>query len=757
MRWLLLLLSAVFTHAQENSFDEVARYLNPNGDFYLYLNSDQVGEKLMEFTKSLEEMVQGIDGDGAKAIEGMREMWRESGLLQLKGIGMSSVLWKEGVYANRSVAFHGDNPVTGKLWKLGAGEPHGFDGLSLMPANTVAGFTGTFRIDELFTFMTTLIPQMDPNAERGLDGVRQQWKEQGDDLDATMAAFTGEITVIVTMNPAKLRQISPEISIPEIGVLLSLGVRDDQFYRALAREIEKAPKAEPLDLPAVEGFSVHDPDRGPLRFQATLAKSATRIFLATNPELLADALATENRLADSDEFARLHDGLPARGNQLLFVSKTLTSQIKRIVRGELEKQVGPAGDAKKWAEHKGELPKLQIHGVPLDAKKLLDGALAKPAEARPGSKLLAYLDALGDYQGCIVTVHEDDAAVAYSNESVSLPARGMVSMGAIASAMILPRIAMSNRQTQLAHGQNNSTEALRQKGLGKLRRLGGAIRAISGEDRENRELPATLAVISDSKELPATAEIWDCPGTPKKTFHVSESDYVYLGAKLIDWAADADTRVIVHSPAGAYEGKWVNFLFLDGHVESRSGADPKAIVEEAGWIYGVREGELDAVKPPEAYDFLLEDGKLVLLDAADAREVGRAHPSEAFDIPDLELTAIAPWESLCWVGSSSGLFRYDAKALSWSRFAIERTHVDVPVDTLTLDGDLLQVGFAEKSTTFNLKTRSWQTAVVPPPEAVPETVELARETKPSFLVIVLVLLVLGVTIFAFRRRSGGAE
>jgi prepilin-type processing-associated H-X9-DG protein len=753
VRYLFILLACVgLARAQEeapSSFREVTRYLNPDGDFYLYLNSAQWGEKLLKMSEKLELLAQAVEPKQAaetKAIfAGVREILQESGLMQVKGLGMSSVLWQEGLYANRSVAYHGDAPVTAKLWQIAAGEAQRFEGLAMMPENTVLGFTGNLRLDLLFDFLSTL-----PSTEKALEELRQQWREKGRDLDAVMAGFAGDVTLIVTIDPEKRRQLPPH-SIPEFGLLAAFDVRDHSLYELVAKDLERAPQSEPLELPGVQGLTVRGQERGPIRLQPTVAKSANRLYLASNPDVLTAALATDGRLADSAEFKRLHEGLPEQGNHLLFVSRAITAQIKQFVRKGLQAEVGPTGKAQVWAKHRQQLPKLHMHGVPLDGPALLDAALAK--EEPPGVDVMRYLDALGDYQGCIVNVQQADAMVSYSNESVSMPARGLVSLGVAAAGIMIPRVAIRARNAQRAN-----QHALRAHGMSKLRRLGTAIIAIAGEDRENRELPADFAAISKTGKLPATGEVWDCPGTPRRTFHVSETDYVYLGAKLIDWAADAHKRVILHSPAGAYEGKFVNFLFLDGHVETRPGNDPRAIVEQQGWIYGVREGERDAVKPPESYDFRLAEGQLVLLDVEDEREVGRAHPSEAFDMPDLQLTAVAPWGDLCWVGSSSGLFRYDAKARSWSRFAIARTDLDVPVDSLAIEGELLLVGYAAaKSARFNLETRTWlAAAVVPTASAAAPVSEAAPQAKVNvsmLLVAGLFVLLLAIAIIASRRRA----
>ena len=124
-------------------------------------------------------------------------------------------------------------------------------------------------------------------------------------------------------------------------------------------------------------------------------------------------------------------------------------------------------------------------------------------------------------------------------------------------------------------------------------------------------------------------------------------------------------------------------------------------------------------------------------------------------MPLLQLKTIAPWDGLCWVGTNSGLFRYDAAARSWSRFAVERTQLDVSIDSLVVEGDLLLVGYAKLSATFNLKTRTWMTGVTPVAdavEAVAPPVEKSATSLNLMAMVLIAVLVLGIVIFAVRRK-----
>jgi hypothetical protein len=116
--------------------------------------------------------------------------------------------------------------------------------------------------------------------------------------------------------------------------------------------------------------------------------------------------------------------------------------------------------------------------------------------------------------------------------------------------------------------------------------------------------------------------------------------------------------------------------------------------------------------PPTNYEYRLEDGKLFFVTPG-GNQARQSHPASVFDIPDLQITSVAPWGSLCWIGTNSGLFRFDAQALSWSRFAIARTELSVEIDSMKIVGETLLIEYAGKSASFNLKTRTWLSAAAP--------------------------------------------
>jgi hypothetical protein len=142
---------------------------------------------------------------------------------------------------------------------------------------------------------------------------------------------------------------------------------------------------------------------------------------------------------------------------------------------------------------------------------------------------------------------------------------------------------------------------------------------------------------------------------------------------------------------------------------------------------------------PSSYRFELADNHLLLLHPDDRKELSRVHPGEAFDAPDLQLTAIAPQETLCWVGTDAGLMRFDPGTQVWSRFAIDRTQLEVLVDALNIADGKLTVHFAAKSAIFDLATRTWLAQSTAP---VAESVTNLPPSTGGFPLAVVIVTVL---------------
>jgi hypothetical protein len=342
--------SAQVEPIRPSTFKEVAAYLEPDGDVYLYLNSDQAAAKVLEFADVVAE------GAGScvachqpkerpqveRVLKALRQFALETGALEIKGMGMSSVR-KGGMESSRAVLYHGDTQPTGRLWQIGGGKPHAFTGLLMMPKNTVAAYTGDCRLDLLWETIDSLATTIGPDARDGLRELRKSLRELGD-LDATMAAFTGQITIILTLDPERTTPLAdnPDVEIPELSLLIAASVNAAHLHGAFENAFGAHPQIEHLEIPGATAFTLRAEEEQPMRWWPTFAKTESQFIFASNPDVVSAALNVPvgDGLATSAEFQQMQTGMPTEGNQLFFVSRRLGDELGRIA-----KQLAPEAEA----------------------------------------------------------------------------------------------------------------------------------------------------------------------------------------------------------------------------------------------------------------------------------------------------------------------------------------------------------------------------------------------------------------------------
>lgn len=457
-----------------SSYREVGRYLHPDGDFYLYLNSDQAGRKLLGVIELIEKAVLKLQraprkrAEAEMAFAAIRRVVSVSGLTEMRAMGKSSVQHKEDLHCHRVALYHGAEPVRGVLWKMIGGTPHTLAGLTLMPENTVVAFSGDLRVRVLWEFVTSLMTTLGPEGQKKLNGMREGARKQGLDLDAMMASFAGEATVVVTMDPTRTHPLgnNPRLQVPDLSIMLALTVENDLLYQALSKAISHRPKVEKTDLPGATALTVREQAKAPIRWWPTVAKAEGLLFLATNPDVVEAALnvrAGGQGLAQTEEFARLGEGLPAQGNQMSFVSRRITEQVKHLAQTALEDKLGAGGEAK----------------------------------APVGEELLEKIGSIGALQTRSVTVHHQDALVTYANSSASLADLTLI------QSFIAPAAMMAGVSAQTARQQ--AVVAQRQARAMAARRR--AQEATKGGGREFAEGRALLRVEAPIRRLDANSNV----------------------------------------------------------------------------------------------------------------------------------------------------------------------------------------------------------------------------------------------------------
>ncbi len=130
-------------------------------------------------------------------------------------------------------------------------------------------------------------------------------------------------------------------------------------------------------------------------------------------------------------------------------------------------------------------------------------------------------------------------------------------------------------------------KARRVNDAGNLKQIGLACLMFSGD--HNGDFPDDFGELVEQNYI-MLGKVWICPatGTPEPTSAQqvrsgSNCDYVYVGKGLRDDDKNYSKVVIAYTKPNSFVGKWMNFLFIDGHVEgiAVTSADQAAAIK--GW------------------------------------------------------------------------------------------------------------------------------------------------------------------------------
>src|SRR6185437_4456516 len=128
--------------AQATSFKEVTSKLDPGGNLYVYLSTEQWLTNLSDKINSFHEAIASLPKvqDQKQQIDDAftigTGLIKDSGLEDISGIGMSSIEREPGVYYNKLIVHHYAGQGNGFLWTMFGKEPHELRELDLLPANT---------------------------------------------------------------------------------------------------------------------------------------------------------------------------------------------------------------------------------------------------------------------------------------------------------------------------------------------------------------------------------------------------------------------------------------------------------------------------------------------------------------------------------------------------------------------------------------------------------------------------------------------
>jgi hypothetical protein len=328
---------AVIASAVKTSFNEATAQLDPGGDFYLYLGTAQwlegLSTKIGHWREKVAAMPSLKPEDAVnvnKAFDIVTRLIADSGLEDISGLGLSSVEIEKGLFRNKALLHHYPGKGAGFLWQFGGKEPHALTGLDLLPADTVLAIFSDADLPLLWTVAKKEVASADlPQAQAWLEKFPAVFEQKTRlKWDAFLNSLGGEFGFVLTLDPSNSIPIplpGAALEIPAPGLLFAVKVNDDTIFNRIDEALKANPLATATNRPGLRMRTLAVPLPLPVALNPSAASSGGYLFIATTDELIENALAVKSGrkpgLKTTDEFKRLAQGLPDRGNQFVFTSQ----------------------------------------------------------------------------------------------------------------------------------------------------------------------------------------------------------------------------------------------------------------------------------------------------------------------------------------------------------------------------------------------------------------------------------------------------
>lgn len=320
--------TAPMAPTQSPHFDAVSQRLHLGGTVYAYADIDGDTQRAVDFLLTLLRDMPGLVSQREIGRLNASSLVRLLGLEDLKAVGLSS--YEVGdLYRNRSFIHH-TGPRKGLLKLLG-GEPGTFDFVASAPAE--ADFVWQQRLD-----LSVLVDIVRALGELGVGMTPEQLDEALDrrvlDIDMTLGAILERLKtsvgLILAIDEGRVLRIPGEsFAFPYTDFLLQV-----DGLSALADAIAERAAVDPFV--AVERTAQWLTIRPAIRlpppwnaYEPSVMEDLDtgRMYLVSSPAFLAKCMSTVEGVAQTPDFARAMEGLPASGNGLVYMSPRMTRQM----------------------------------------------------------------------------------------------------------------------------------------------------------------------------------------------------------------------------------------------------------------------------------------------------------------------------------------------------------------------------------------------------------------------------------------------
>jgi hypothetical protein len=325
--------------AEKTSFDEVTAKLNKGGNLFVYLSTEQALRGLSNRISSLSNVASawpGIPSDArdklGRALEALNDFAVNSGIDQISGIGMSSIAREPGFYYGKMVIHHYEGQNNGVIWSLFGNTPHPLQ-LDLLPESTALALFSDFDLPMAWTNMSNFVAGLDlPPIAAALHQAPIQFHEHtGLDLGDVLHSLDGAYGIIFTLDEHKkitLPVPGHPLEMPSPGLAIVIRVNSDIIFNRVDEALKGNPLVSKVDDPDLKMRTMNIPLPIPIDLRPTVARFGDYLVVASSDTLVREILAVKSGknkgFTATDEFKKLSQGIPDRGNNFSLVTSAFS-------------------------------------------------------------------------------------------------------------------------------------------------------------------------------------------------------------------------------------------------------------------------------------------------------------------------------------------------------------------------------------------------------------------------------------------------
>jgi general secretion pathway protein G len=354
--------------AERTSFAEVTSQLDPGGDLFLYLSTEQWLAGLSQKVAALQGALGAIpnlkpeDRENLdKAFDVATNLLHQSGLEDVTGLGMSCIARETNFYHSKIFLHHYPGKDSGFLWTMFGGKPHALTSLNLLPASTALAAFSDFDAPGLWSVLQQQVAQSGvPQADDLLHKLPQAFEQAtGLKWDQVLASLGGEFGFALTLDDAKVISIptpreGDPLQIPEPALLLVAKVKDDTIFNRIDLALDKSLGQQIIktDKPGLKMRTWPLPFPLPIQLRPTVAAADGYLFISTTDAIIMEVLAAKSGqkpgLKSTDEFKHLAKEMPAKGNSFAFVSHRFGETLAKVRQNALERRANASSSQTAW-------------------------------------------------------------------------------------------------------------------------------------------------------------------------------------------------------------------------------------------------------------------------------------------------------------------------------------------------------------------------------------------------------------------------